>query len=119
MSMAMSQSKITGILAIVAAVVVLGAAPALANRPDSKDPSTDGTGKMALGVDITSAGNTEQTVGAFYNDLPAHERRTLVYGCRSIAEAPAFANQHVLQFCGILIDITRNVPPAPPPPRWF
>jgi hypothetical protein len=118
MSVAMSQSRTLRILAL-AAVLVAGG-PALAmSHPTAKDPSTDSTGYMALGVDITTAGNSPQSVGAFLNDLPAHERRTLVYGCRSIAESPAFANQRVLQFCSTLIDITRNVPPAPPPPRWF
>ena len=113
----MMKSITNRILAFAVALVVCG--PALAGFAGSptKDPSTDNSGFMALGVDISPAGNTPQSVGAFFDTLPKARQRSLVYGCRSTLEAPAYANRDVLRFCGVLVQVTRDVPPASPPPH--
>jgi hypothetical protein len=113
--MAMLQTITLRRLALAAALAVLGAASASA---DPRDPTTDNSGYIALGLDISNTGNTPETVAAFFDALPKARQRSLVYSCRSIREAPAFANPNVLRFCGILVSITAKVPPAPPPPRW-
>jgi len=106
--------------ALALAALVVAATPALADHAGSgsRDPTTDNSGQIALSMNITNAGNTPQTIGAFFDALPKARQRSLVYGCRSIREAPAYANREVLSFCGILVEITRKVPPAPPPPHW-
>jgi hypothetical protein len=99
------------------AALIAAAGPALAHGTGPRGPAADNSGIVSLGVDITLAGTSPESIGAFFSALPNVRQRSLVYGCRSIKTAPQFANRRVLQFCGVLVEMTRGVPTAPPP-RW-
>jgi hypothetical protein len=100
------------------AALIAAATPALAHGTGPRGPAADNTGIVSLGVDITLAGTSPESVGDFLTALPKVRQRSLVYACRSIEAAPLFANRRVLGFCNVLVDLTRSVPPASPPPRW-
>ncbi len=97
-----------GIYALsVAAGLAIGgsalAATATGTTPDqSNDPTRDTTGMAALGVDISNAGTTPDSVKAFVNGLTADQQTGITTGCQSVLANPANASQSVQSFCQAL-----------------
>ena len=75
----------------------------------------DHTGMLALGVDISNAGNGPEGAREFLGRLSRERQRGLVNGCRATLASPYFAAYYVLSFCQNLVSVTQDFPKAEPP----
>jgi hypothetical protein len=113
-----------GIYALAVVALLAGGSVASANtssgdnRDVMKDPSTDNTGVMALGFDISFAGDTPDTIRPYMARLTPHQQYDLINGCRDMTDHPLYANPHVLSFCTALVGMSQGVPLVATPPMW-
>jgi hypothetical protein len=83
-------------LSMLAVLAVSGSALAAnAGAPDAADT----TGMASLGVDISAAGTTPDSVSTFVSGLSAEQQSGVKNGCQVIAANPTSANANVLSFC--------------------
>ena len=105
-----------GTLAMVALLASGQNAVAGGKRSDGQG-APDHTGMLALGIDISNAGNGPEGAREFLGRLSHERQRGLVNGCRATLASPYFAAYYVLSFCQNLVSVTQNFPKAVPPPR--
>jgi hypothetical protein len=84
-------------LSVVAVLAVGGSA--LAANATTNGSANDDTGMASLGVDITGAGNTPDSVNSFVAGLSTVQQSGLRNGCQGIAADPTNANPKVVSFC--------------------
>jgi hypothetical protein len=88
-------------LSMLAAFAVGGsalAATATTNGPAAAG-TADMTGMASLGVDISAAGTTPDSVATFVGGLSTDQQSGVKNGCQSIVANPTAASPNVLGFC--------------------
>jgi hypothetical protein len=87
-------------LSMLAALAVGGSALAAnATTGAAATGSADVTGMASLGVDISTAGHTPDSVSTFVSHLSAEQQSGVKNGCHSIIANPTTAGPNVLSFC--------------------
>jgi hypothetical protein len=100
LSNAISAVSVVALLAFSGAAL---AAEATTNDQGSQDIKLDATGKIALGVDISGAGNTPDSVKAYVAGLSADQQTGITNGCKEVQASAATSNADVLTFCNNLL----------------
>ncbi|MEJ0013562.1 MAG: hypothetical protein WDM94_13265 [Bauldia sp.] len=74
--------------------------PAATDNSESTSANTDLTGRAVLGIDISNAGNTPETVQNFFAGLSSDDQTGLRATCsRVLSDGSAVGNLGVIQFC--------------------
>lgn len=81
------------------AVLATGGSALAASGSATDSGGANDTGMASLGVDITGAGNTPDSVSTFVAGLSAEQQTGVRNGCQSIAANPAKASPQVASFC--------------------
>ena len=87
-------------LAMLSVATLVSAGPAFALNVQNNSGPEDATGMTTLGVDITRAGGSATSVGAFLAQLSPETRDSVLAGCHSALNGnDASFNSAVIGFC--------------------
>lgn len=102
---ALKIASVAAMLAIAGPAIAQDANPPVAqDEPGSPntDPLTDETGMASLGIDISAAGTSPESVQAFLATLAPDVQTKVMNGCATINQDSTTVNARVASFCQAL-----------------